>query len=273
MSSTVLLTDVKSVATSLSHSGRGPSCPAVEACARGCDVAASSQFKGSTSGQAVCVSQRHSRTWTHTGHRHGQSHRSGYGLKRRVPTYHHCSRTHFEHDHPALYLFVSGSSVPPCFPSPACPSLGGTVPPTPSNIVDPQVCIPISCKVQFYLQVLASPSIAVTDCPDDTDQIYFWLFCLLTLIAQISGICVFVSLLFLILLTDKISIPVPTHPYQGAQLITFVLVLLSPVMRQSGLSCSCLWLLWPDTLKGEASHLPYTLLRDQTCYAAEELAV
>ena len=96
---------------------------------------------------------------------------------------------------------MSAPSVPPCSPSPACPSSAGTVPPTPSNTVDPQVCIPISYKVPFCLQVLASPSVTVTD------QLYFWLLCLLTLIAQVSGLCVFVSLPFLILLTDKISIP------------------------------------------------------------------
>lgn len=95
---------------------------------------------------------------------------------------------------PFITFSVCPSLLP--FPSPA-----GTVPATPSSILDPLGCITMHCKLPVCLRVLASPPVAVTG------QLCFWLLCLLMLIIQFSGLRVFVSLPFLILLTDKTSIP------------------------------------------------------------------
>lgn len=95
---------------------------------------------------------------------------------------------------PFITFSVCPSLLP--FPPPA-----GTVPATPSSILDPLGCIPMHCQVPVCLWVLASPPVAVTG------QLCFCLLCLLMLIVQVSRLCVFVSLPFLILLTDKTSIP------------------------------------------------------------------
>lgn len=95
---------------------------------------------------------------------------------------------------PFITFSVCPSLLP--FPSPA-----GAVQATPSSILDPLGCIPMHCKVPVCLRVLASPPVAVTG------QLCFWLLCLLMLIVQVSGLRMFVSLPFLILLTDKTIIP------------------------------------------------------------------
>ena len=71
-----------------------------------------------------------------------------------------------------------------------------TLPPSPSNILDPQVCSLIHCKVLVCLQLLDSLSTSVTD------QVCFWLLSLLMLTGQILWPSDF-SLPFFILPTEK----------------------------------------------------------------------